>query len=112
MNKGFIAFTISMMLSTTVMADDSVDHASEASKHSALAGVGSLQATASVASAVVAVPVLLSGATIVAVGESGEAIHNSMEPANKPLKITDKVITADPAPVVVINQTIVNQEKH
>ncbi len=91
------------------MADDSVDHSGQASKHSALAAAGSVGTVASVASAVVAVPVVLSVGAVVSVHESAQAAHESLEHKPVKLEITQKVITADPAPAVVVNHTEVNQ---
>lgn len=93
-------------------ADDSVDHSGQASKHSALASIEASKVTASVASAAVAVPVLIVGGTAVSVAhvshEAMKDLHQASEKP-KPLPITDKVITCDPSPnQVIINQTTMN----
>ncbi|MDB2330819.1 hypothetical protein N9V74_03810 [Alteromonas sp.] len=90
--------------SPAAIADDSVNHSGEASKHSALAASEGLRTTASVASAVVAVPVLLTGSVVVAAGsaiaESAESASQSTHHShdNAPIVITETIITADPAP--------------
>ena len=112
MKHGLITALTLIVLSTNVMADDSVDHSGQASKHSALAAAGSVGTVASVASAVVAVPVVLSVGAVVSVHESAQAAHQSVERKPVKLEITQKVITADPAPAVVVNQTVVHQGDH
>ena len=109
MKHGLIAAVTFLALSTNVMADDSVNHSGQASKHSVLAAAGSIETGASVASAVSVAPVVLSVGALVAVHESAKAAHGSMEPKPIKLEITQKVITADPAPAAVMHQTVVNQ---
>jgi hypothetical protein len=72
-------------------------NASEAGKHSGLAAGHSVVAGTQVASAAVAVPLIVTGV----VGEvSGEVGGSLMDHASKPrrLEISDEVIVADPAP--------------
>ena len=107
----------SALLTHSVMADDSTDHSGKASKHSALAASEGLATTASVASAVVAVPVILTGSAVVAgsavaesvIDESSRSIHGASHhfsvDNNQPLVITEIIITADPAPNKVVATT-------
>lgn len=111
------ALLSSALLTHSVMADDSIDHSAKASKHSALAASEGLATTASVASAVVAVPVILTGSAVVAgsavaesvIGESSRSIHGASHQLsvdnNQPLVITQTIITADPAPNKVVATT-------
>jgi hypothetical protein len=108
------ALLSSALLTHSAMADDSFDHSGKASKHSALAASEGLATTASVASAVVAVPVVLTGSVVVAgsaVNESTrnlhQASHQSSVASNQPLVITETIITADPAP----NQVVTTKTK-
>jgi hypothetical protein len=108
------ALLSSALLTHSAMADDSIDHSGKASKHSALAASEGLATTASVASAVVAVPVVLTGSAVVAgsaVNESArnlhQASHQSSVADNQPLVITETIITADPAP----NQVVTTKTK-
>jgi len=109
MKHGLIAAVTFIAFSTNVMADDSVDHSGQASKHSVLASAGSAGTVASVASAVAVAPVVLSVGAVVSVHESAQSAHRSMEAKPVKLEITHKVITADPAPAVVVNQTVINK---
>ncbi|AGP83170.1 hypothetical protein I533_16095 [Alteromonas mediterranea MED64] len=108
------ALLSSALLSHSAMADDSIDHSGKASKHSVLAASEGLATTASVASAVVAVPVVLTGSVVVAesaVVESArnlhQASHQSSVAHDQPLVITETIITADPAP----NQVVTTKTK-
>ena len=105
-------------MTTNVYALGSIDHSVQASKHAALAVTEGVASTAMVASAVIAVPVIVVGAASVAVGnvvvKAGEsmanaAVHSSNHLHNhtpthktRTLVITQKTITADPAPDKVI----------
>lgn len=102
------------LFSNVTLAKDSVHHSGQASKHSAIAGSQGLASTATVASAVVAVPVvmavgasLVAGSVIVEVGDaisdSVKASHASSHTHHHTLIITERTITADPAPNKVIN---------
>lgn len=111
------ALLSSSLLTYSAMADDSIDHSGKASKHSALAASEGLATTASVASAVVAVPVILTGSAVVAgsavaesvIDESSRSIHGASHHSsvdnNQPLVITETIITADPAPNKVVATT-------
>ena len=66
------ALLSSALLTHSTLADDSIHHSGKASKHSALAASEGLATTASVASAVVAVPVVLTGSVVVAGKGGGE----------------------------------------
>ena len=111
MKKLLIALLGSAVVSQGAMAADSVDHSGQASKHSVLASVEGVSTTASVASAVVAAPVTITGLSVVAVADSThqsvKAVHASHERNSKPLTITTRVITRDPPPSeVVVEQTV------
>ncbi len=114
-----VATFAGMLFTHTASADDSVDHSAKASKHSVLAGAEGLASTATVASAVVAVPVVLTGSVVVAAGsavaESAHSVASSAHHSHKnshqralnhnaPLVVTETVITADPAPNKVASQ--------
>lgn len=104
-----IAITLSF-LATSTWAADSVDHSAKASKHSVLASVETAATGASVASAVVAAPVVISGLAAGSIAQqsskAARAIHQHHD-KKRPLKITTKVITRDPPPsVVTVEQTI------
>ena len=108
------ALLSSALLSHSAMADDSIDHSGKASKHSVLAASEGLATTASVASAVVAVPVVLTGSVVVAgsaVNESARNLHRASHQSSvahdQPLVITETIITADPAP----NQVVTTKTK-
>jgi hypothetical protein len=106
-------FVTATLLAGQAQANDSSYHSGQASKHSVLASSTAVQSTAQVASAVVAVPLVVAGVSTLAVGsaiaESGQAIADSHVHSHAPtpvLIITDKVITADPAP----NQAMKNPQ--
>ncbi|WP_269520690.1 hypothetical protein [Alteromonas sp. BMJM2] len=113
------ALLSSALLTHCALADDSINHSGKASKHSALAASEGLATTASVASAVVAVPVVLTGSVVVAgsaltesvvdesAGNLHQASHQSSVAHNQPLVITETIITADPAP----NQVVTTKTK-
>ncbi|GAA0852688.1 hypothetical protein [Aliiglaciecola litoralis] len=101
--------------STSVFAQDSVNHSGQASKHSALAASEGLASTATVASAAVAVPVIVVAGTSVVAGsvisevgtsmaDSAQASHASSHSHQHTLVITERTITADPAPNQVVKQ--------
>ena len=111
MKKLVIALLTSVVISQGAMAADSVDHSGQASKHSVLASVEGAASTASVASAVVAAPVIITGMSVVAVADSThqsvKALHVKHQQNTKPLTITTRVITRDPPPSeVVVEQTV------
>lgn len=85
----------------TVFADDSAQHGSKATKHSALAASHAGASTAAVVSAAVAVPLIVVGSTGQLSTAAGESLLENTV-SNQPLEITDKTITADPAPGVVM----------
>lgn len=109
MKKSSVVLLISLVLSPVVFADDSVEHSGQASKHSVLASVEGVASTATVASAVAVAPVVVAIGASMAVSAAGDAIHDSLEGSSepRPLNITERVITVDAPPNVVINQTIV-----
>jgi len=83
--------------SAQVYAQDSTQHASQANKHSALAVSHGAASGAKVASAAVAVPLIVAGSAGVASAAGGSALLDSAtKPA--PLPVTEVTITADPAP--------------
>lgn len=111
MNKLITTLIASLVISHSALAADSVDHSGQASKHSVLASVEGVSTTASVASAVVTAPVILTGMSVVAVADSThqsvKALHAKHAQNTKPLTITTRVITRDPPPSeVVIEQTV------
>lgn len=102
------------LLANVAIAENSVHHSGQASKHSAIATSQGLASTATVASAVVAVPVVMAVGTSIVAGsvivEVGEAISNSVKASHASshmphhtLIITERTVTADPAPNKVIN---------
>ena len=104
MKKTLLILMLSAVICQNAFADDSVNHSGKASKHSVLASSGSLTTTASVASAVVAVPVIATGSVMVA---SGNALAESAEDSKRrhreahtaePIEITETINTVDPAP--------------
>lgn len=111
--KKLVTGVLIAMLASPVIADDSVDHSAQASKHSVLASVEGASVGASVASAVVAVPVVVSAAAVVTVAsvadKAADSVHQSHQhKEKKPLVITTKVITRDPPPSeMVVEQTVV-----
>ena len=76
------------------------DHASQASKHSALSVYHGSAATAKLGSAVVAVPLIVGGTVALSTGLALESSSQSTTKVEKnaPLKITEKTITAAPSP--------------
>lgn len=96
---------ISLMTATQVSANDSTTHASKASKHSVLALSHGALSTAKVASGVSAVPLIVIGSAGQVAGELGNSLIEVATSKTR-LEITDKIITADPAPnVVMLNNT-------
>lgn len=111
-----LVFTFSIT-SVAAQAEGSTQHSGQASKHSILAvGHGAIS-TAKVASAVVAVPLVVAGSVALSAGaasvQTGASIANytSRHKVHGPLVITETTVTADPAPnkMVVIqnNQTVI-----
>jgi len=110
MKKRFITMLL-LGLTNPVMADDSVNHSGQASKHSALATIESAGTTVSVASAVAATPVILSVAAGAAVVSAADNIHASSERKRRdPIEITHKIITVDPAPNVAVTKPSTDKE--
>ncbi|WP_281560330.1 hypothetical protein [Thalassomonas sp. RHCl1] len=91
-----IALTLALS-STPIYAQDSAQHTSKAGKHSALAVSHGAASSAKVASAAVAVPLLVVGSAGVASVAGGSALIDSATKP-KPLTVTEVTITADPAP--------------
>ena len=100
--------------SVTVQANDSTQHSGQASKHSVLAVSHGVVSTAKVASAVVAVPLVIAGSValtgVVVSANAGASIVDATSNHTHygPLVITETTITADPAPNKVI---IIQKEK-
>lgn len=88
------------MMGLPALADDSVEHSGQASKHSALASVEGLASAGMVASAVAATPLILSAGAGMAIHSVASDLHQSIEVPPQPriLVITDKIITTDVAP--------------
>ena len=102
---------LSLSFSTVaVHAEGSTYHSGQASKHSALAVADGAVSSAKVASVAVAAPLLVVGGASVVTGsviaESGQKIKSS-HAHQGPLVISDKTVTADPAPnqVIIIQNT-------
>jgi hypothetical protein len=108
-----LVFTLTIT-SVTVQANDSTQHSGQASKHSVLAAGYGAASTAKVASAVVAVPLVVAGSMALTAGvasvHTGASIADatSKHTHHGPLIITETTITADPAPNKVI---IIQKEK-
>lgn len=101
--------SIGTLISLPAFAEGgSVHHSGQASKHTVLAVGHGIGSSAKVASAVVAAPIIVVGGVSLAAGSSATAMGTSIASsghgvsthshANGPLKITELVITADPAP--------------
>lgn len=107
-----LIFSLSVT-SVAVQAEGSTHHSGQASKHSVLAVGHGAVSTAKVASAVVAVPLVVAGSVALTAGaasvQTGTSIADSASKHHHhgPLVITETTITADPAP----NKIIVIQEK-
>lgn len=107
-----LVFTLSIT-SVAAQAEGSTHHSGKASKHSVLAVAHGAVSTAKVASAAVAVPLVVAGSVALTSGaasvKTGASIANSTSRHHHhgPLVITETTITADPAP----NKVIVIQEK-
>lgn len=114
--KRFTTAMLLIMSMTTLQAnaEGSSYHSGQASKHSALAASEGIASTATVASAAVAVPVLVVGAASVVTGSAvvaaGDAIADSARRSHahkhhhQTIVITERTITADPAPSKVIRK--------
>lgn len=122
-----LASSISLvsLLSLPAYAESgSVHHSGQASKHSVLAVAHGVGDSAKVASAVVAVPIIVAGGVSLAAGSTavaiGESIGNGAQHLSShhhrhathtgPLKITEITITADPAPNQMGANTQTTQE--
>ena len=102
------------MISMPVLAEGgSVHHSGQASKHSVLAVGHGVVSSATVASAVVATPIIVAGTVSLAAGSVavglGDSIANSAKSTSShhhhtPLVVTDMIITADAAPNQFIEQ--------
>ncbi len=115
MKKCLLALMGSSILFASSVSAGAVDHSVQASTHSGLAVSEGLASTAMVASAVVAVPVVVvAGSSLVAasvVVEAGDALADSARHSHshhhhhRTLVITERTITAGPAPKVVMKNT-------
>ncbi|MCP3672849.1 MAG: hypothetical protein GY829_00060 [Gammaproteobacteria bacterium] len=98
-----IIVVIVMSISASqVFALGASKNASAASKHSVLAVSNGVVATAKVASAVIAVPLLIIGNAPEISKKTGEALMD-VAIADTPLIVSDITITADPAPAIIMN---------
>ncbi|AOT11160.1 hypothetical protein [Pseudoalteromonas luteoviolacea] len=81
-------------------ASNASTHGSHAIKYSALAATDSLATTAAISTAIVAVPVMISGAVLLSGGAASVAIADNAFKSKKaqPLPISDDVIIAGPPP--------------
>ncbi|NVK56905.1 MAG: hypothetical protein HWE26_14980 [Alteromonadaceae bacterium] len=108
MNKHLVWIFAALLVAGPVFGADSVEHSGQASKHSVLASVEGISTTASVGSAVVAAPIIISGGVTVSVAQAGsnaiDTLHARHVRNTKPLTITTRVITRDPAPSEVVIQ--------
>lgn len=116
--KRFTTAMLLIMSMTTLQAnaEGSSYHSGQASKHSALAASEGAASTAKVASAAVAVPVLVVGAASVVAGSAAVAVGDSIADSarrshlhkhhhhHQTIVITERTITADPAPSKVIKK--------
>lgn len=121
MKKRILAIICSSFLFSTSTFAGAVTHSVQASKHSGLALSEGVASTAMVASAVVAIPVVVvAGTSMVAasvVVEAADSLGNSVNASHRhhtnhthrthrrTLVITERTITADPAPRQVMNPT-------
>lgn len=105
------AALITSQFSAQAMANDSIHHSGQASKHSVLAASHGVVTSGKVASAVVAAPLIIAGGASMVAGSASVSLGNTLVESvrdNKvQLEITDKTITVDPAP----NQVIIIQNK-
>lgn len=105
-----ILFLLSVQ-SVPVFANSASENLSTGSKHSVLATSYGVKGSAQVASAVVAVPLVIAGSTAVVSMAAGEALlKNAVNSPNskecEELEISDKIITADPSPAKAMSDTI------
>lgn len=103
-NKVFAVLVASTSLHSYADSGAS-ENGSAASRHSVLAAAHGTVASVQVGSAVIATPLLVVGSVGNVAGESGVKLLD-MTFDNKPLEVTDKTITAAPAPkdAMKINQ--------
>lgn len=86
-------------------AGGSAQHASQAIGHSTEAVGHSVAGTAKMASGVVAVPLIATGASGQASQQAGESLwHIANEPIGTPLPVSDETVTAGPSPARAINE--------
>ncbi|MDO6693626.1 hypothetical protein Q4574_10045 [Aliiglaciecola sp. 3_MG-2023] len=103
--------------SLNALAEGSVHHSGQASKHTALAASEGLASTAKVASVVMVTPVIVAGSVSLVAGsavvEAGDALSDGLMSSHsashehhhqQTLIITEHTITADPAPNQVIKR--------
>lgn len=95
--------TLITLSSFNSAAQSAVEHASQGSRHSALASAHSTVAVGQVASGIVAVPLLIVGSTAVVSGAAGVSLldaasGNHAIKHNAPLEVSDIIITADRSP--------------
>ncbi|GAA0854322.1 hypothetical protein [Aliiglaciecola litoralis] len=97
MNKSVLTLFICTLFSAHhVNAGKAIDHSLQASKHSVLAVAEGVGSAVVVASAVVAIPIIIVGGTV---AHSAQAIAETMQHQHHaPLTVTDITITVDPAP--------------
>jgi hypothetical protein len=115
MKKRILTLICTSFLFSTATFAGAVTHSVEASKHSGLALSEGLASTAMVASAVVAIPVVVvAGTSMVAasvVVEAADSLGDSVNASHRhhtrhhhhTLVITERTITADPAPRQAMN---------
>ncbi len=97
-----VAFTVAALFATQACAADSTKNASDASKQAALASKSGVTASGQAASAVVAVPLVVSGAAGAVSTTVGTASLENASGKKEALPVTDVTVTADPAPKKVM----------
>lgn len=86
--------------SSLAFSENSIRHASNASKHSILTVSHGVAGSAKVVSAVVAIPLVIAASTAEVSKISSQNLSSGESPQNRTqvLVLTDKVVTADPSP--------------
>lgn len=108
MNKIYlIGFLTCSLVMFDANAGKAIEHSVKASKHSVLAVSNGVGSVALVASAVVAVPVIVVGS---AIAHSGQVVSGAIDHHHQALEITEITITVDPAPNRAIKNDVENDK--
>ncbi len=101
-----ILFLLGFLLMTAqpAIAQGSLGHSIQASKHGSQAGAHSAVGAAKLTSGIVAVPLIAIGEVGKAVGSTGEAMWDE---ANEPLPIASETVTAGPPPSVPSDKPVI-----